>query len=156
MAVEIERKFLVISDDWRAGGIPALYQQGYLSRDVRSVVRVRITPEQGFITIKGLQVGIQRLEFEYAIPLPDARQLLPLCSGTIIEKHRTRVPFEGHVWEVDEFHGANTGLILAEIELRSEDEKFTIPPWIGDEVSQDRRYHNSQLATHPYLDWQKD
>lgn len=152
MGDEIERKFLVTGDGWRVGR-STKYVQGYLSRDPGRTVRVRQAGEKAFITVKGAATGVSRKEFEYAIPVADAEAMFQLCVGPLIEKTRTVVEFEGKKWEVDEFHGDNAGLVVAEIELRSEDEQFVSPPWVGREVSSDRRYFNSSLTQHPYKDW---
>lgn len=154
MATEIERKFLLASDAWRAGATGTEYRQGYLSRDPARTVRVRIAGEQGWLTIKGRNEGISRAEFEYAIPLTDAQQLLVLCEGPLIEKRRYRVEYAGFVWEIDEFFGQNSGLVVAEIELPSADAAFELPPWLGAEVSGDARYYNSSLSKTPYSEWQ--
>lgn len=154
MAIEIERKFLVTGSEWRDA--PAVfYSQGYLNRDKERTVRVRIAGEQAFLTIKGLSQGMSRLEFEYEIPLVDARALLLLCEQPLIEKYRRKIPFAGFIWEIDEFLGENQGLVVAEIELPAEDVIFAIPEWIGEEVTQDARYFNSNLAREPYKGWEK-
>ncbi len=153
MGIEIERKFLVIKDDWRALGTPVRYAQGYLVADGTRTVRVRIAGNEGFLTIKGAQSGISRAEFEYTIPVEDANSILRLSASSIVEKFRTKINFEGNIWEVDEFEGENKGLILAEIELKSEAESFTIPSWIGEEVTYDLRYYNSRLSVHPFQNW---
>lgn len=154
MAQEIERKFLLCSDAWREGHVGLAIAQGYLSTDPDRTVRIRIAGQQAFITVKSRPIGISRAEFEYEIPLSDARAMLSLCLPSTIEKTRYRVPYGAHLWEIDEFHGANQGLIVAEVELQNSDEKIERPPWIGMEVSEDRRYSNSQLAQMPYRDWQ--
>jgi adenylate cyclase len=152
MAVEIERKFLVTGDAWRqATGVR--FSQGYLNRDKARTVRVRLAADKAFLTIKGVTHGASRAEFEYQIPLADGAQLLALCEGPLIEKVRRVVPHDGHTWEVDEFLGENSGLVVAEIELRSEDQAFSRPPWLGEEVTHDARYFNSSLATHPFSRW---
>lgn len=152
MAIEIERKFLVSSDGWRSA--PAVYfSQGYLSRAKERTVRVRIAGDEAFLTIKGISSGASRAEFEYAIPLQDARELLGLCEQPLIEKYRRRIPFAGYVWEVDEFLGASEGLVVAEIELPSEDAPFTKPDWVGEEVTSDPRYFNSALSINPWRNW---
>jgi len=154
MAIEIERKFLVIGNEWR--NAPAVfYSQGYLNRDKTRTVRVRIAGEQGFLTIKGISQGISRVEFEYEIPLADARELLLLCEQPLIEKYRRKIPLGGFVWEVDEFLGDNQGLVVAEIELLTEDAIFPTPEWVGEEVTEDARYFNSNLAREPYKHWAK-
>jgi len=153
MGVEIERKFLVRDDHWRGLGTPVHYAQGYLVADGIRTVRIRIAGEEGYLTIKGESTGISRLEFEYPIPVPEAFELLKLCATPVIEKFRTKVLHADKTWEVDEFEGRNTGLVVAEIELKSEDEPFEIPSWIGEEVTSDLRYYNSRLAIHPFQEW---
>lgn len=152
MGIEIERKFLVIGDGWRQGE-GTRYSQGYLSRDAQRTVRVRIAGERAFLTVKGISQGATRSEFEYAIPTPDARQLLQLADGPVIEKVRRIVVHEGARWEVDEFFGDNAGLVVAELELESEDQPFARPDWLGREVTNDPRYYNSSLVAHPFKDW---
>ena len=152
MGIEIERKFLVVGDAWRAApGVP--YAQGYLNRDKQRTVRVRVVRDQAWLTIKGANVGATRAEFEYAIPVADAEQLLALCDGPLVRKLRRVVVHEGSTWEVDEFQGDNAGLVVAEIELPSEDAPFERPDWLGAEVTHDPRYFNSSLATAPYCTW---
>ncbi|MEJ7806702.1 MAG: CYTH domain-containing protein [Telluria sp.] len=154
MGVEIERKFLVTGDAWRTMGKPVLLRQGYLSSDPDRTVRVRVENDGGTVTIKGRSVGATRGEWEYPIPLADANELLDrLCQQPIIEKYRRRIEFDGNIWEVDEFLGANAGLVVAEIELASEDQAFEKPDWIGDDVTHDRRYFNSSLIHHPFSGW---
>jgi len=155
MGHEIEHKFLVRSDTWRQKVPGKLYRQGYLSVAKERTVRVRIAGDKGFITIKGLRTGISRKEFEYEIPLQDAEEMLDsLCEKPLIEKIRYVIMHEGLSWEVDEFKGENEGLILAELEVRSEDQSFSLPDWIGIEVSDDPRYSNSNLVKNPYSKWQ--
>jgi adenylate cyclase len=152
MAFEIERKFLVTNYLWR--NTPGVYFcQGYLSRAKERTVRVRVAGERGFLTIKGSNKGATRAEYDYGIPADDARELLGLCDGPLIEKNRRALEYEGHMWEIDEFLGENAGLIVAEIELDSEDESFIKPDWVGEEVTHDARYYNSNLVTHPYASW---
>jgi CYTH domain-containing protein len=153
MPQEIERKFLVRGDAWREGAHATRYTQGYLSRVPGRTVRIRRAGEKAFITIKGRNTGISRPEYEYAIPVTDAEELFPLCEGPLIEKTRHVVEHGGKRWEIDVFHGDNDGLVMAEIELKSEDESFDRPEWIGMEVSSDRRYYNSSLSMHPYKEW---
>lgn len=153
MGVEIERKFLPAGDGWRALGQPLVLRQGYLSSDPARVVRVRVEGDQAYLTIKGRSVGATRGEWEYPIPLADANELLALCEQPLVEKFRRKIEFAGNVWEVDEFLGANQGLVVAEIELASEHQPFDKPDWIGAEVTHDRRYYNSNLARHPYSAW---
>jgi CYTH domain-containing protein len=155
MASEIERKFLVQGDGWRAGARQRLCQ-GYLNRDKERTVRVRIAGDEAFLTIKGVTRGATRAEFEYEIPMRDAEQLLELSDGPILEKNRHVLVYEGSRWEVDEFVGENAGLVIAEIELQSEDQPFSRPPWLGREVTNDTRYYNSNLAGHPYSAWRND
>ena len=152
MATEIERKFLVVGDAWRTANGTRVCQ-GYLNRDKSRTVRVRIAGDSAYLTVKGATQGNTRAEFEYGIPLADAEQLLALCDGPAIQKIRHNVVHQGHLWEVDAFEGENAGLVVAEIELASEDELFIRPPWLGREVSDDSRYFNSQLASHPYCNW---
>jgi adenylate cyclase len=154
VGVEIERKFLLAGDGWRALGAPVLLRQGYLSSDPARVVRVRVEGGHACMTIKGKSVGATRGEWEYPIPLADANELLErLCEQPIVEKYRRRIDFAGNTWEVDEFLGANEGLVLAEIELGAEDQLFDKPDWIGDDVTGDRRYYNSNLVRHPFSSW---
>lgn len=156
MAVEIERKFLVQGDAWRPGAQGVRYVQGYLNRDKARTVRVRLAGAQGFLTIKGESVGATRAEFEYPIPLADAQALLALCEAPLIDKTRYAIPVGGTLWEVDEFAGDNAGLVLAEVELPSEDAAFERPSWLGMEVTHDARYFNSNLSRHPYGRWAAD
>lgn len=148
MGVEIERKFLVNKEKWenfeKLGG--TYLRQGYLSDDVGCTVRVRETDIQGFLTIKGKSEGIARAEFEYSIPKADAKQMLDTLAKTQLSKTRYEITVRDHIWEVDVFHDANEGLILAEIELESIAETFELPDWIEKEVSGDPKYYNSSLA----------
>jgi CYTH domain-containing protein len=153
MGIEIERKFLLRNNDWRPLGVPVHYAQGYLVADGQRTVRVRVAGKQGFLTIKGKSQGISRNEYEYEIPAAEAMEMFQLCAIPVIEKYRTRVLYEGKIWEVDEFEGPNKGLIMAEIELKSEDETFAVPPWIGQEVTGDFRYFNFYLAQNPFNNW---
>ena len=154
MAQEIERKFRVANDDWRAMATSSSsLKQGYLSSSAEATVRVRLEDNLGTLTIKSKTKGITRNEFEYAIPAQEAKELLMLCSGPLIEKIRYRIPQENHTWEIDVFEGDNYGLIIAEIELTSDEDYFAKPQWLGEEVSGDSRYYNSNLATHPYVNW---
>ena len=153
MGIEIERKFLLAGDDWRALGEPVLLRQGYLSAQRERVVRVRIEGDGAYLTIKGASTGATRGEWEYPIPLDDAAALLALCEQPLVEKFRSRIAFAGNVWEVDEFLGANQGLLVAEIELASEEQPFDRPAWIGREVTDDARYYNSSLVRHPFSSW---
>ena len=154
MGIEIERKFLVRGDGWRSQGRPVLLRQGYLSSDPDRIVRVRIEGDAAVMTIKGRSKGATRGEWEYPIPMQDAKAFLEqLCEQPLIEKTRTRVEHEGMVWEVDEFLGDNAGLVVAEIELESEDQTFSWPEWVGEEVTHDERYFNANLIRHPYSKW---
>jgi adenylate cyclase len=148
--VEIERKFLVRGDGWREGASATSIRQGYLAHSADVVVRVRIADREATLTIKGRPRGFTTPEFEYPIPNEHAEHLLELCSTKIIEKIRHRVELDGHIWEVDVFSGANAGLVVAEIELESEDEAFTHPDWLGAEVTQDHRFKNARLCVEPF------
>jgi adenylate cyclase len=154
MSVEIERKFLVTGTAWKALGEGTAIRQGYLSTNPDRVVRVRIEGTSATMTIKGRSVGATRGEWEYPIPLADADELLSrLCERPLIEKTRTRISHDGMVWEVDEFFSENLGLVVAEIELASEDQAFSKPEWIAEEVTHDARYFNSSLLKHPFTAW---
>jgi adenylate cyclase len=154
MGVEIERKFLLAGDGWKGLGQPTLMRQGYLVADPVRTVRVRIEGQRAVITIKSKSTGASRGEWEYEIPVPDAAELLDrLCEQPLVEKVRHRIDYAGHTWEVDEFQGENAGLVVAEIELGSEDEAFDKPDWIGQEVTGDPRYYNSSLIRFPYSKW---
>jgi adenylate cyclase len=154
MSVEIERKFLVLGDEWKSLGQGTSIRQGYLSTQPDRVVRVRIEDASATLTIKGRSVGAIRGEWEYPIPLQDADDLLTtLCERPLIEKTRTRIKHDGMVWEVDEFFGENLGLIVAELELQSEDQRFAKPDWVGEEVTHDARYFNANLLKHPFTAW---
>ena len=158
MATEIEHKFLVVNDEWRAAAAPgSRYRQGYLANSEGASVRVRVADGKGYLNIKSMTLGIRRHEFEYVIPLAEAEEMLAqLCVGALIEKTRYRVKHGRHVWEVDVFEGDNEGLIVAEIELDREGEEFDIPAWVGREVSDDARYYNVCLARHPYREWRDE
>jgi adenylate cyclase len=152
MATEIERKFLVEGTSWRQSDSVRL-SQGYLNRDRHRTVRVRIAGAKAFLTVKGVPQGVTRAEFEYEIPVADAEQMLKLSDGPVIEKSRHVIVHDGSKWEVDEFLGDNAGLVIAEIELTAEDQPFSRPAWLGREVTDDKRYYNSNLAAHPYKQW---
>ena len=156
MAQEIERKFLVRDDSWRAAAGPGqACLQGYLSLDRGRVVRIRVKEGRGFLTIKGLREGISAPEFEYPIPRQDAEEMLhKLCLRPLIQKVRYELRHEGLTWEIDEFQGDNSGLIVAEVELESEEQTVILPPWAGSEVSHDRRYSNASLVQHPFSAWE--
>jgi len=154
MGKEIEKKFLIANEDWRGLAEGLHYFQGYLSTQKDKTVRVRTIGEKGFLTVKGRTIGEARLEFEYEIPVKDARELLrELCHQPLIEKKRHKIPFDGFTWEVDEFAGENQGLIFAEIELKYEGQTFSKPQWIGKEVTGDSKYYNANLVNTPYRDW---
>lgn len=155
MGIEIERKFLVQNEQWRAGIEGELrIVQGYLANNYSTTVRVRIQGEQAYLTLKGPTRGISRTEFEYSIPLSDAEFLLRDQSiAPPIEKTRYLVRHDADLWELDVFAGANAGLVLAEIELEQPDQAFTPPEWLGAEVTADARYYNINLARHPFLCW---
>ncbi|WP_256646821.1 CYTH domain-containing protein [Thermomonas paludicola] len=164
MGIEIERKFLPINAGWRAGAHTSVAMaQGYLN-DVATVdsgamqasVRVRIEGEAAFLNIKSRELGARRQEFEYAIPVDEAQALLALCVGGRIEKRRHYVEHAGHLWEIDEFFGDNAGLVVAEIELRSDDEAFARPAWLGAEATHAPRYYNLALASRPFARWSED
>lgn len=161
MAIEIERKFLVGGDAWRgeAHAVVAM-AQGYLNDVValaeggqRASVRVRIAGDAAFLNLKSNRLGHTRQEFDYPIPVDDARALLALCVGGLVEKHRHFVRHRGHLWEVDEFIGDNAGLVVAEVELEAADEAFERPAWLGREVTDTPRYYNLALASRPYSQW---
>lgn len=157
MALEIERKFLLQGDAWREllrqSGSTVLLRQGYLSTARERVVRVRTAGEQAFLTIKGKNQGIARAEWEYPIPLEEANEMLAICAPALIEKYRSTLVVDGLTWEIDEFLGANAGLILAEVELLSADQAFRKPAWLAEEVSLDMRYANSNLSKNPFSQW---
>ena len=153
MGREIERKFLVTGEGWRTAGAGVRYRQGYLNTQKERVVRVRTMGDRAVLTVKGVSAGATRLEFEYEIPVDDADQLLDLCLQPLIEKTRTRVQHGSLVWEVDEFHGANEGLVVAECELESEDQAVDKPAWVGAEVTGESRYYNANLVARPFATW---
>lgn len=154
MAKEIERKFLVKGDSWRAVGAGTRYRQGYLNTVKERTVRVRTAGDKGFLTVKGVNVGATRSEYEYEIPLADANEMLDrLCERPLIEKTRFRIQSGDVTWEIDEFEGDNRGLIMAEVELKDEKQAVSLPDWIGAEVTGDPRYFNSNLIAHPFSKW---
>ena len=156
MATEIERKFLVKGEQWRSLATGTVYRQGYLSTKKGCTVRVRLVGDRGYLTIKGLSQGISRAEYEYPIPAKDAQEMLDnLCEPPLIEKTRYKIAIAGLIWEVDEFAGENQGLIVAEVELTDENQTIELPDWIDQEVSDDSRYYNVNLAQHPYSQWSK-
>jgi CYTH domain-containing protein len=154
MGMEIERKFLVCGDDWRQGSVALFCRQGYLLSKIECTIRVRVSGDQGFLTVKGQSVGLARPEYEYAIPLSDAQAMLDgMCARPLVEKVRHTLTFAGTTWEIDEFLNENQGLIVAEVELVSPEQAIELPPWIDREVSNDPRYLNVNLATHPFSRW---
>jgi adenylate cyclase len=159
MGTEIERKFLLKNDNWKPLVTETrVIKQGYLQSGLepsqKSSVRIRISNEKANINIKSVELTLTRQEYEYSIPLDDAEQMLAtLCSDVVIEKTRYHVPYASHLWEVDVFEGENAGLQMAEVELASLNESFEIPDWIGEEVSDDKRYYNISLLKHPYKQW---
>jgi adenylate cyclase len=157
MGKEIEKKFLIINDDWKKLATGKPYCQGYLNSEKGRTVRVRTINERGILTIKGPSVNGVRLEYEYDIPIADAKEMLEkLCHKPLIEKTRYKIDFAGFIWEVDEFKGENEGLLFAEIELEEYTQEFTKPQWIGKEVTDDARYYNANLVTNPFSNWKDD
>ncbi len=157
MGQEIEKKFLVNHDKWKQLDKPKgeLYRQGYLISEPNKTIRVRQTNEKGFLTIKGITIGATRPEYEYEIPINEAKELLENFSISELSKIRYKISFDNKIWEVDEFLGDNVGLIVAEIELKREDESFNLPEWVDTEVTEQAKYYNSNLAIKPYKDWAK-
>ncbi len=153
MAKEIERKYLVRGADWKQLASGTVYRQGYIATVGKQTVRVRIIDQQGYLTIKGANQGTVRSEFEYPIPLADAQEMLDtLCDRPLIEKIRYKIPQGDLVWEVDEFLGDNTGLVIAEVELTDPKQEVSLPHWIDRQVT-DPKYFNSNLVKHPYKNW---
>lgn len=156
--LEIERKFLVTGSSYREGAKTQTHIiQGFLNTDPERTVRIRIRDNKGMLTVKGKssESGLSRFEWETTIPVDEAKALLQLCRETPLEKTRYEIDIDGHLFEVDEFHGRNAGLIVAEIELESEDTEFPRPSWLSEEVTGDPKYYNSQLIQHPYDRWNK-
>lgn len=154
MGKEIERKFLLTGDAWRDLAQGTMYRQGYLNSAKERTVRVRTVGDKAFLTIKGITVGATRAEYEYEIPFADCNALLDnLAEKPLIEKKRYKIKQGEFVWEIDEFFGDNKGLIVAEVELTSEDQAFPKPEWVGEEVTGDPRYFNSNLIKHPFTKW---
>lgn len=155
MGKEIERKFLIDQQKWDNLNKPEgkLFRQGYLLADKAKTIRVRATETKGFLTIKGQTIGATRLEYEYEIPVTEATELLDNFAVSELSKTRYEIKFNGKLWEVDVFSGDNLGLIVAEIELESEDETFDLPDWIGKEVTEEEKYYNSNLTVKPFKDW---
>lgn len=158
MNLEIERKFLVCDGRWREGATgQQRLRQGYLANTAACLVRVRVAQGQGWISVKGMRPGRVRDEYEYAMPEADAMAMLAAFVGSaLIDKVRHRVPVSGHVFQVDEFEGANRGLVIAEIELDAPEEEFPHPPWLGDEVTDDGRYYNFRLVSEPFGAWPEE
>lgn len=157
MGIEIERKFLLKNDAWKKSNAkPLVLKQGYIKNSKKGVVRIRTCDSTGFITVKGETRNASRLEYEYEIPVKDAEEMLDkLCDKPLVEKKRYNIDHGGFQWSVDQFLGANLGLVVAEIELETEDQAFDRPSWLGKEVTGDPRYFNSNLITTPYSDWEK-
>lgn len=155
MGIEIERKFLVVNDNWKTSvESSASLKQGYLATQPLATIRVRIAEGRAQLNIKGATSGISRAEYEYDIPPRDAEEILDqMADGAVIEKQRFKVRCGGHLWDLDVFRGDNEGLVIAEVELASEDEPFEMPDWAGDEVSGDARYYNASLVNKPYNTW---
>ncbi|HEU20134.1 MAG TPA: CYTH domain-containing protein [Deltaproteobacteria bacterium] len=157
MGIEIERRFLVINDDWKHGATGTLYRQGYLYFREDGVVRLRIAGDQAFLTVKALKDDLSALEYEYEIPVYDGHEMLTeLCDGPLVEKIRYRILHGGMIWEIDVFLGDNEGLVIAEVELGSTEQSISLPPWVGDEITGDRRYLNASLYKNPYRNWRID
>jgi adenylate cyclase len=155
MPVEIERKFLLKNDNWRAQAEQSTrIRQGYLGALAKASVRIRVEGDHANINIKSAELSMRRMEYEYSIPLEEANEMLDrLCEHTQIDKLRHIVKYGKHVWEIDEFFGDNAGLVVAEIELGNEIEKFDMPGWAGEDVTEDPRYYNVNLVKHPYKKW---
>jgi adenylate cyclase len=155
MGIEIERKFRLQNDSWRAEiSASTLLRQGYLANTARASVRVRIAGPQAWLSVKAMSASIARAEYEYLIPVEEAQQMLAtLCEGPLIEKWRHRVLHGPSEWEIDEFLGENAGLVIAELELKTEEECFVRPAWLGSEVTSEERYYNFRLAQYPYRLW---
>jgi len=154
VGIETEKKFLVSGKKWKTEDY-AVIRQGYLNSDMHRTVRVRVSGPKAWITVKGLTVNGSRKEFEYSVPTQDGNELLGLCEEPLLEKRRHIVYYEGHKWEVDEYLGANEGLVVAEIELSTNCEEVPLPDWIHEEITDDPRYFNSRLCKVPYSTWKK-
>lgn len=157
MPIEIEKKYLIHKELWNKEKPfkSVLIRQAYLLTDIQKTIRVRVTDTKGFLTVKGATTGISRQEFEYEIPVDDAQQLIDNFTTSLVEKIRHYINYDNKLWEVDEFKGDNDGLYVAEIELTSEDENYELPKWIAEEVTNDKRYSNSNLIALPYKSWNK-
>lgn len=157
MPLEIERKFLVTNDSWQESANRTVIRQGYLSRDIERTVRVRVKDDKAYLTVKGRNRGAVRTEFEYEIPRADGDAMLnSLALRPLIEKTRTTIEYAGKFWEIDCFFGENQGLVIAEVELSSENEKIELPEWVGAEVTHLPRYYNSSLSERPYSQWSEE
>ena len=153
MNIEIERKFLLLNNLWKSEAVGVHYKQAYLNEKGDNTIRVRIEGKQAKLTIKSKATNISRMEFEYDIPMEDAEKLFLIAKTPAVEKYRYKIEYAGNIWEVDEFLGDNEGLVIAEIELESENQTFQKPSWIGMEVSGDKRYTNANLARNAYKNW---
>ncbi len=154
MPTEIERKFLVNNLDLSKSKSGVYYRQGYLKIDDQIIIRARIYDQKAFVTMKKKVSSIKRLEYEYAIPIDEAEEILEhLCIHPLIEKYRYKINYKGFIWEVDKFLGENEGLVVAEIELENENNSFPHPPWLGHEVSHNPKYYNASLVLNPYKNW---
>ena len=154
MGIEIERKFLVKNDDFKKQAKAEIYHQGFLSTNKKRIVRVRKSKGKAWFTIKGISKGALRKEFEYEIPFNDGEYIInEICKKPAILKKRYQIPWGGFIWEVDEFLNENEGLVIAEIELDTEDQVFDLPDWIGKEVTGNKKYYNAYLVKHPYTTW---
>ena len=157
MPLEIERKFLVTNDSWQESANRSVIRQGYLSRDIERTVRVRVKDDKAYLTVKGRNKGAVRTEFEYEIPRIDGDAMLDsLALRPLIEKTRATIEFAGKLWEIDCFFGENQGLVVAEVELSSENEEIELPEWVGAEVTHLPRYYNSSLSERPYSLWSEE
>ena len=155
MGQEIERKYLINQEEWKRLIKPTgeFYRQGYILTDPNKTIRIRVTETKAYLTIKGLSIGATRPEYEYEIPIPDAKELLDSFSISELSKIRYKITHNSKVWEVDEFLADNAGLIIAEIELKSENEQFDLPPWVDREVTSEEKYYNSNLTIKAYTTW---
>jgi CYTH domain-containing protein len=157
MGIEIERRFLVIGDEWKEGAVGTYYRQGYLSFSKEGVLRIRIAGEKAFLTVKSSRDDLTALEYEYEVPMTDAHDMLrKLCERPPVEKIRHSVPYGGMTWDIDLFIGDNEGLVIAEIELADPEQAIALPPWVGKEITADRRYLNASLYHNPYKEWAAD
>lgn len=154
MAIEIERRFLVVNDSWKGETSGTQYRQGYLYFQTDGVLRIRIAGDKGFLTVKVLKDALSALEYEYEIPGRDAKEMLTgLCKGNPVEKMRYHVIYAGMAWDIDVFSGDNEGLVIAEIELKETGQEISLPPWVGEEVTGQKKYLNAFLFKNPYTKW---